>query len=111
MRRLNWMMLMLLSLSTIITLPTQAGYQIREFETAGTMLYMSFDNASLAGYWKGQTPLGEHEAQISSGALGNGCVAPELAINLQGNINPKRGTICFFMQVDDPIRARSGRAS
>ncbi len=105
MRRLNWMMLVLLSLSTIITLPTQAGYQIREFETAGTMLYMSFDNASLAGYWKGQTPLGEHEAQISSGALGNGCVAPELAINLQGNINPKRGTICFFMQVDDAKQA------
>jgi hypothetical protein len=77
-----------------------AGYQLREFETAGTMLYMSFDNASLAGYWKGQTPLGQHKAQITSGALGNGCVAPELAINLQGNIIPNRGTICFFMHVD-----------
>lgn len=83
-----------------------AGYQIREFETAGTMLYMSFDNASLAGYWKGQTPLADHEAQITTGALGNGCVAPQLDVHLQGNINPTHGTITFFTRLngsDKPI--------
>lgn len=100
MRRLNWMLPLVFILPAILTLPCLAGYQLREFETAGTRLYMSFDNASLAGYWKGQTPLADHEAQITTGALGNGCVAPELDVQLKGNINPEQGTITFFTRLN-----------
>ena len=107
MRRFKRMMLSVFILTgLLLALPVFAGYQVREFETAGTMLYMSFDNASLAGYWKGKTPLADHEAQITTGALGNGCVAPELDIHLTGNINPTHGTITFFTRLngtDKPI--------
>ncbi|MBL4701439.1 MAG: hypothetical protein JKX85_09295 [Phycisphaeraceae bacterium] len=99
----------------LTTLTVNAGYQIREFETARALLYLSFDNASLAGYWKGQTPLVNHQAQITSGALGNSCVAPQLNVQLQGNINPKQGTISFFTKISDSekplmqIRAADGQ--
>ncbi|HAI13117.1 MAG TPA: hypothetical protein DCM28_15525 [Phycisphaerales bacterium] len=107
MRLLSRMMLsVFILIGLLLTLPVNAGYQIREFETAGTMLYMSFDNASLAGYWKGQTPLTNHEAQITTGALGNSCVAPQLDIQLKGNIKPTQGSITFFTKLngsDKPI--------
>jgi hypothetical protein len=85
----------------LVSMPLLASYQLREFETAGTKLYMSFDNASLAGYWQGQTPLKDHQAQITSGALGNSCVAPKLNIQLTGNINPAQGCIAFFTRLGD----------
>lgn len=98
----KWLIpLSVLLFTCMVTRPTKAGYQIREFETAGTLLYMSFDNASLAGYWKGNTPLSNHQAQITSGALGNSCVAPNLDVDLTDNINPKHGTIAFFTKLNN----------
>ena len=102
MMRLKWPKYSCLVLILLLTaLTVKAGYQIRELETAGTLLYLSFDNASLAGYWKGQTPLVNHQAQITSGALGNSCIAPQLNVQLEGNINPKQGTLSFFTKLSD----------